>query len=59
MNLFILIASSMTGDGEKDDDLIFGDQHSFRQHNMISNVINHYFMTAFTQFRLKTCINIK
>ena len=27
MNLFILFASSITGDSEKDDDLFFGDHH--------------------------------
>ena len=59
MNLFILITSSIIDDSEKDDDLIFGDHHSFGQHNMISDVIDPYFMEAFTQFWLKTCINVK
>ena len=59
MNLFILIASSITSDSEKGDDLFFGDHHFFGQHYMISDVIDHYFMVAFTQFWLKTCMNIK
>ena len=29
MNLFILIASSITGDSDKSDDLFFGDHHLF------------------------------
>ena len=60
MNLFILIDSSITNDSEKDNDFSFsGDHHFFEQHNTISYVIDHYFMTAFTQFSLKTGINVK
>ena len=59
MNLFILIASSITGDNEKGDNLFFRRSPLFGQHNTISDVIDHYFMAAFTQFWLKTCINMK
>ena len=61
MNLFTLIASSITGDIEKGDDLFlsFGDRNFIGQHNTISDVFDHYLMAAFTQFRLKTGINIK
>ena len=54
MNLFILIASSIRGDSEKGGDLFFYEDHFSGQHNTISDVIDHYFIAAFTQFWLKT-----
>ena len=59
MNLLILIANCITCDSEKGDEFFLGIHHFFGQHNTISNVSDRYFMTAFTQFWLKTCINIK
>ena len=60
MNLFILIASNIASDRKKGDDLFcIGEHHFFGQHSTISDIINHYFMAAFTQFWLKTCINFK
>ena len=60
MNLFILVASSVTGDSGKGDTLfLFGDYHFLGQNNTISDGIDHYFMATFTQFWLKTSINIK
>ena len=62
MNLFMLIASSITGESENVMSffvVFFGDYHFFGHHNTISDVIDHYFMAVFTQFWLKTCINIK
>ena len=37
----------------------FGDHHFFGQHNASSNVIDYYFMAAFTQLWLNTCMDIK
>ena len=37
-----LIANSIIGDNERDDDLFFGDHLFFWQHNKISNVIYRY-----------------
>ena len=58
MNLFMLIASRVTGDSKKGNDF-FGGHHFYGQHNTISDVIDRYFMAAFTQFWLKTYMNVK
>ena len=59
MNLFILIASIITDDSKKGDNLFFGDHHFFGQYNTIFDVIDLYFMATFTQFWLRTCKSIQ
>ena len=52
-NLSVLAASSITGNSEKGGDFFFEDDHFFGQRSTIFDVIDHYFMAAFTNFGRK------